>query len=443
MLAARQTKIIEQLIGLIDLKINGLVNAILHHSEFQALEARWRGLQMLVEAADSPRVQIRVLDLSFAELNKDITNAIEFDQSQVFKKVYSAEYDQAGGQPYGLLIGDYYFSHKPVDGARDGMELLAGITQIAAAAFVPFIASLTPAFFGLDEFTEFQVPLRVDDLFTQVEHHRWRRLRKDDDARFLGLTLPRVLMRVPYNADGVKMQQRFYREKINKHSDYLWGSAAFAFGCVAIRCFKETGWFADIRGIQDGGESGGVVELARNYFTTDKFGFMPKSAVEYQFTDMQEKLLSEAGFLVIRDNRYIEKGVFSSSQSVQIPQKFTRNADAANANARISTMLHYVLCVSRFAHYVKVIARDKVGSFIGAEDCERYLARWLQSYCSTTQGESSAARACYPLNDAKVEVEERPGMPGKYNCVIHLKPQYQLDVMETYLKLVTDVKLNG
>ena len=197
------THLIGSLIALIDQQINQLVNNILHHSDFQSLEARWRCLFMLVnETTDNQRIIIKMLNVSYVELNKDVMNAIEFDQSQIFKKIYSEEYGQPGGLPYGLLIGDYYFS-------RDGMELLGTIAQIAAAAFVPFITSIMPSFFGLDEFTEFQVPLRVDDILKLPEYHRWNRLRKEDDTRFIGLTLPRVLLRNQYNANDIKMEQRF------------------------------------------------------------------------------------------------------------------------------------------------------------------------------------------------------------------------------------------
>jgi type VI secretion system protein ImpD len=430
----KTAKLIGHVIALIDQHINSLVNNILHHPDLQNLEARWRGLFMLInEISDNQRIVIKVLNISYLELNKDVTNAIEFDQSQIFKKVYAEEYGQPGGLPYGLLIGDYYFSHKPISGVRDGMELLAGIAQIAAAAFVPFITSIMPSFFGLNECTEFQVPLQVDDILKLPEYHRWNRLRKEEDSRFLGITLPRILLRNPYNADGIKTTQRFFKEEIHRHNDYLWGNACYAFARVVIQCFKETGWFADIRGK-------GMIELIQNYFTTDKKGLVPKCPIEYQFTDSQEKLLSEAGFLVLRYNRMLEKGVFYSSQSLQKPANLT--TQAGTTNIKLAAMLHYILCASRFAHYIKVITRDKLGKFLSAKDCEHYLAKWLQKYCSATQSESEITGARYPLNAAQVEVQEQQGSAGKYYCIIHLKPQYQLDAMEASLKLITDIKIS-
>lgn len=429
---------IEHLIAIIDDCINRQVNQIIHHLSFQRLESAWRGLYMLIEAAsNSQYIIIRFLNETYHELNKDLSQAVEFDQSQLFKKVYTAEFDHPGGQPFGLIIGNYYFSHKPQAGANDSVDMLNQISKIAAASFAPFIAGVNPNLFGLDSFTEIKIPFQLDDVFRLTEYRRWKQLRKEEDIRYLGLVLPSILMRVPYNSNGVKLQNRFFKEEIVTHSDYLWGNASFAYGCVVIRSFIETGWFSDIRGYNPSVNQGGAAMLIRDYFNTDQYGFMPKVSVEYAFTDRQEKILNDAGLLALRDHRMIEKAVFYSSQSLHEPSH--NSTKAGEVNAMISSMLHYVLCVSRFVHYIKIIMRDKVGKFVQREECERYLLNWLKKYCAANRGILSESKARYPLSDANVTLQEQRNIPGQYYCTIHIKPHYQLDNAQSYLKLVTHV----
>ncbi len=431
---------IEHLIAMINERINRQVNCILHHPDFQRLESVWRGLFMLIQTAGmSKYVVIRFLDISYRELSKDMDQAIEFDQSQLFKKVYSNEFDQPGGQPFGVLIGDYHFSHRSKMRMQNGVDLLRKIAEVCAAAFVPFVAGVDPSLFGLDSFTEFQMPFQLNDIFQQTEYQRWKNLREDEDIRYVALVLPRILMRVPYNNNGIKMTNRFFEENVTKHTDYLWGNASYAYGCVAIQSFIESGWFADIRGYNPSVGQGGSVKLERDYFYTDKAGVMPKMSVEYAITDKQEKIFHDSGFIALRDHRWIEKSVFYSSQSLHHPKRYSTTI--GQANAKISSMLHYIFCVSRFAHYIKIIMRDKVGKFINPEECERYLLLWIRKYCAASQGMSEEARARYPLSDADVKVNEQRGAPGKYSCTIHLKPHYQLDDIQSYLKLVTNVKV--
>ncbi|MBL4647757.1 MAG: type VI secretion system contractile sheath large subunit, partial [Gammaproteobacteria bacterium] len=304
MLIAQQ-KIITALISQLDKHINHHVNAVLHHPVFQRLESTWRGLLMLVnEAKADKHLLIRFLNVTYHELNKDVSSASEFDQSQLFKKIYCEELDQPGGQPFGLLIGDYYFSHQTKNKVRDDIGLLGHIGKIAAAAFAPFVSAVDPSMLGLDCFNEIQSPFKINTIFQLSEYQRWQTLRQDDDARFIGLTLPRILIPKPYNHQGVAINHRFFKESIEHHGDYLWGNAAYAYGCVVIKCFQENGWLADIRGLNTHANSGGNISLLHENFHTDAENIAVKCSTEYYITDNQEKIFSEAGFIALRDNRF-------------------------------------------------------------------------------------------------------------------------------------------
>lgn len=422
------------LISKIDSTVNHQLNAILHHPDFQALESTWRGLAMLVNQAHSNKHAIvKFLDLSYNEVKRDLLNAIEFDQSQLFKKIYSNEYDHAGGEPFGLLVGDYYFLNHPQD-----IDTLSAFMKIAASAFAPFIASIHPSMFGVDQFSELRSTLEYEHLFSQVHYQRWQSIRTEDDARFVALTLPRILMRLPYNQYGRKTTNRFFQETTENINSYLWGNTAFAYGVVVLKTFVQSGWLADIRGINPENATGGAINtLPRNYFETDRVGIAPKISTDIKITDRQEKYFSDLGFLPLQDNPTLNAAIFYSSQSIQ--KSTTYNHSSATHNARISSMLHYILCASRFAHYIKVMMRDKVGHFISTNECENYLQNWLLQYCAASQNISAEAKARYPLNEAKVKICEQKGTPGKYRCVVHLKPHYQLDEIHSQLRLVTNL----
>lgn len=435
-----EQKLISTLIAEIDEKINRQLNLILHHPYLQRLEASWRGIAMVVDAAHGEKlINIKILNMSAKALAKDIEHAVDFDQSILFKKIYNEEYDQPGGLPFGLLIADYYFSHKPESDIPDGVSLLAELAKIGANAFCPIITGISPEFFGIDCFSEIHVPFKITDLIQQAGYIRWKKLRELEDSRFLGCVLPRIRMRKPYNAHVTRITNRFFKETVVNHDDYLWGNASYGYACVAIQSFKETGWFSDIRGMHHELASGGLVHGYRDHYDTDELKLIAKCATEYAITDAQEKTFSEAGFIALRDNRFIEKSIFYSSQSLQDPKRYTTKA--GTVNAKISSMLHYVLCASRFAHYIKVIVRDKVGSFMSPKECELFLEKWLHHYRAQNTDLTPEARAKYPLTQAKIKVKELPGLPGKFNCTMYLKPHYQIDDIESQLKLVTQVKL--
>lgn len=418
------------------------LEVILHHPRFQKLEASWRGLHYLTEQAEgAENVKIRVLSVSWKEIARDLERAIEFDQSQLFHKVYSDEFGMPGGEPFGLLLGDYEIRpHPSAEHPVDDVAALERISQVAAAAFAPFVAGVHPSMFGLDEFPELEQPLNLPRTFDQLEYLKWKEFRKSEDARFVGLVLPRVLMRLPYDDDASRVDGFHFRESVAgpNRSAYLWGNAIYAFGAVAVRSFAESGWLAGIRGVaRDRLEGGLVTNLPVHSFATDKYGVATKCSTDVVITDAQEHGLSELGFLPLCHCAQTDFSAFYSSQSVQVPKRY--DEPAATANARISAMLQYILCASRFAHYLKVLVRDKVGTFAEASECEEYLHGWIQRYVTADSDAPPETKARYPLREAKIQVRENPGKPGDYRCVAHLLPHFELDELNTSLKLVTEL----
>ncbi len=429
-------------IAQLDQMINDQVNNIIHHKKFQQLEASWRGLWYLVAQADSNRtIKIKMLDISWAEVSKDIERALDVDQSQLFQKIYSDEYGTPGGEPFGSIIGDYEISHKR--SARhpyDDISTLSGLSQIAAASFAPFICSISSEFFGLDDFSNLGMPINFQTIFAQNEYIRWRALREKQDSRFLGLTLPKILMRTPYRTQAGNYKGIYFNEKPGKdgHSNYLWGNACYAFGGLLIREFASVGWFGHIRGVPRDQIGGGLIaNLPTTGFSADKKTVVTKPSVDVIITDSMERELSDLGLIPLCHCYDTPFNAFYSNQSVQQPKYFQAKAD--NINAKLSAMLQHVLCASRIAHYLKVMIRDKIGSFITAEECEQFLMAWLFRYTTGRDDLDWEEQARYPLRQANVKVTEHPDKPGQYFCVIHLIPHYQLDNMVSELELVTEL----
>lgn len=440
---ARDAEIaINKSIALLDQMINEQVNEIIHHQRFQQLEASWRGLWYLVSQADANRtIKIRILDISWAEVSKDIERALDVDQSQLFQKIYNEEYGTPGGEPFGVIIGDYEISHKRSRRhPYDDISTLSGLSQIAAASFAPFICSVSSEFFGLDDFSTLGMPINLQSIFAQTEYIRWRSLREKPDSRFLGLTLPKILMRKPYRTEPGSCKGVFFHEKPGKEgsSTYLWGNACYAFGGVLIREFASVGWFGHIRGVPRDQIGGGLITNLPNVgFNTDKDSITIKPSVDVVITDSMERELSDLGLIPLCHCYDTPFSAFYSNQSVQHPK--TRNSKADDTNAKLSAMLQHVLCASRIAHYLKVMIRDKIGSFITADECERFLMEWLFRYTTGRDDLDWEEQARYPLRQASVKVTERPDKPGQYFCVIHLVPHYQLDQMVSELELVTEL----
>lgn len=433
---------IHRTISHIDHAINDQLNRIIHHPEFQKLEASWRGLWYLATQADGNRnIKIRYLDISWAEIAKDIDRALDFDQSQLFQKIYSDEYGTPGGEPYGVIIGDYEISHKrSTRHPYDDVATLNGLAEIAAAAFSPFIAAASSELFGLDDFSTLGMPLDYHTIFAQDEYIKWRALRDKSDSRFIGLTLPRILMRTAYRTQpGTYKGVFFYEKPEGKNRDgSLWGNAAYAFAGVLIREFANVGWFGHIRGVPRDQIGGGLLtNLALAAFETDKEQLAFKPITDVLITDTLEREISDLGLIPLCQCYDTPYSAFYSNPSIQRPHKHsTRNEEI---NAKLSAMLQHVLCASRVAHYIKVMIRDKIGSFITAEECESFLTTWLFKYTTGREDLDWEEQARYPLRQASVRVNEHPEKPGQYLCVIHLVPHYQLDQMVSELELVTEL----
>jgi type VI secretion system protein ImpD len=425
-------------IARIDRLVNAQVNAILHHADFQKLEASWRSLLFLVHQVPEggeKQVKIKMLNVSWKELTKDLTvRTVEFDQSQLFRKVYNEEFGSPGGEPYSVLLGDYEIRHKmSADHPYNDVDTLAAISGVAAAAFAPFVASAHPSLLELTSFADLAKPMDLSRTFDHLDYLKWKAFRKTDDARYVGLTLPHVLARTPYTDDSARTDGFRFREDVSglDRSKYLWGNACYAFGAVLIGAFIESGWLADIRGARRGNEiSGGMVAgLPVHHFTTDKRGVAPKCSTDSIITDAQEKELGMLGFIPLCHCQDTELAAFYGNQSVQEPRAYSEGT--ATINARLSAMLQYILCAARFAHHIKVMGRDRVGSYANAGAMQHFLRGWLQNYITSTD----KAGPKFPLREGRVEVEEIAGKPGSYACKMYLRPHYQLDQMATVLKM--------
>ncbi len=434
--------LIQRSVVSIDHLINDQLNIIIHDSKFQKLEASWRGLKYLTEQTNEAKnIKIKLLDISWAEVVKDMARAIEFDQSQLFQKVYSEEYGTPGGEPYGALIGDYEVSHRPSERhPHDDISTLERLAEVAAAAFTPFIASASSELFGLDDFSGLGLPLNLETIFNHKEYIKWRAFRENVDSRFIGLTLPRMIMRKPYQTKPGSYKGIFFYEKNNGKNGQsaLWGNACYAFAGILLREFNNIGWFGHIRGVPRNHVGGGLItDLNTNYYETDSDDLIHKPLAEVVITDTLERELSDLGFIPFCQCYDLPFAAFYSNQSVQKPQRFA-NSDA-NINAKLSAMLQHILCASRIAHYIKVIIRDKVGSFMSADDCQTYLSKWIYKYTTGREDMDWEEQARFPLRDASVNVREHPNKMGEYLCAIHLRPHYQLDQMISELELVTEL----
>ncbi|MGO2373568.1 MAG: type VI secretion system contractile sheath large subunit [Pseudoalteromonas prydzensis] len=427
-------------IQLIDQKISKQLSVVMHSDEFQKLEGSWRGLHHLVMNSDtSATLKIRVLNMKKKELHKDLSKAVEFDQSQTFKKIYEAEFGTPGGEPYGTIVGDFEFTNHPED-----VETLSLMSNVAAAGFCPFIAASSPSLFGFDNWEELTKPRDLEKVFESLEYTKWRSFRDSDDSRFVSLTMPRFLSRLPYGAASKPVEEFNYEEFVVESSDgrstsadnseYCWSNAAYAMATNMAKAFSQYGLCTVIRGAEGGGK---VEGLPTHIFTSDDGDPDLKCPTEIGITDRREAELSKLGFLPLCHYKNTDYAVFFGGQSCQKPQIYS--TPDATANAAISARLPYLMATSRFAHYLKVMARDKIGSFMEAEDVESWLNRWILSYVNATEGGGQDIRARYPLADAKVSVKEIPGQPGAYNAVAWLRPWLQMEELTSSLRLVAKI----
>ncbi|MGQ3674519.1 type VI secretion system contractile sheath large subunit [Xanthobacter sp. TB0139] len=432
------SKTITQAITAIDEKLSTQLNAIIHHPDFQKLEGTWRGLNYLVMNSETgTSLKIRMLNCTKKELHKSLSKASEFDQSTIFKKIYETEFGSPGGEPYGTLIGDYEFTSHPED-----IELLTQMSSVAAAAFAPFVTAASPKLFGFDDFTELSKPRDLEKIFDSVEYAKWRSFRESEDSRFVTLTMPRTLARLPYGANTRPVEEFDFEEspiengvpRAMQHEDYCWMNSSYVLGARLTDAFAQHGWCTAIRGAEGGGK---VENLPSHTFISDDGDTDQQCPTEIGITDRREAELSKLGFLPLCHYKSTDYAVFFGAQTTQKPKKYDR--PEATANAAISARLPYVMATSRFAHYLKIMGRDKVGSFMEASDCEKWLNRWIINYVNGNEDAGQDMKAKYPLAEAKVEVREIPGQPGSYNAVAWLRPWLQMEELTTSLRMVARI----
>ena len=419
-------------IAQIDHLLSLQLNEILHHPEFQKLEGSWRGLKYLMDNSETGvGLKIRVFNATKKELLRDIEKAPEFDQSALFKKIYSDDYGTFGGSPLGALVGDYEFGKHP-----DDMALLEGISHVAAQAHAPFVSAAGADLFNLESFTDLDAPRDLAKIFDTTEYAKWKSFRQSEDSRYVALTLPHVLSRLPYGADTKPIEEFAYEENVDgtDHSKYLWSNAAYALASKMTQSFSMYGMCVAMRGV----EGGGLVEgLPAHTFRTDEGDIDLKSPTEVTMTERRSKELSDLGFVPIEHCKGTDKAAFFSVQSCQKAKFY--DTDAANANARLSTQLPYIMAVSRFAHYLKVMMRDKIGSFMSREEAQVFLNRWITKYVTPDDSARPAQKAERPLREARIDVTEVPGKPGVYRAVAFLRPHFQLDEITIGLRLVAEL----
>ncbi len=424
---------IEAMIAALDKKLSDQVNKIIHHEDFQKLESAWRGLHYLVNNTETDEnLKIRVLNVSKAELGKTLRRfkGTAWDQSPIAKKIYEEEYGQFGGQPYGCLVGDYHFDHTPPD-----VELLTEISKVAASAHAPFVTGASPTVMQMESWQELANPRDLTKIFTTPEYAAWRSLRESDDSRYLAMCMPRFLARLPYGAKTNPVDQFDFEEDTSgaNHSTYSWANAAYAMATNINRSFKEYGWCSRIRGI----ESGGAVEnLPTHTFPSDDGGVDMKCPTEIAISDRREAELSKNGFLSMVHRKNSDFAAFISGQSLQKPEEY--DDPDATANAALAARLPYLFACNRFAHYLKCIVRDKVGSFRDRDAMQDWLNAWILNYVDGDPAHSSErTKSERPLAAAEVVVEEIEGSPGYYQSKFFLKPHYQLEGLTVSLRLVS------
>lgn len=423
---------INQRIAQIDHLLSIQLNEILHHPDFQKLEGSWRGLRHMVFSSNvGAGLKIRVMNVTKKELLRDMQRAPEFDQSALFKKVYEEEYGVFGGAPFGALIGDFEFGKHPED-----IELLEKISNVAAAAHAPFFAAAAPSMLNLDSWTQIDAPRDLAKIFDSTEYAKWKGFRQSEDSRYIGLCMPRTLGRLPYGPDTKPVDEFNYVENVDgtDHNKYLWSNAAYSMGQRLADSYTKFGMCVAIRGV----EGGGLVEaLPVHNFQTDSGDTVMKCPTESPITDRREKELADLGFIPLVHCKNTDYAAFFSIQSAQKPKLY--DDDKANANARLSTQLPYIMAVSRFAHYLKAMMRDKIGSFMSKGEAEMFLNRWITQYVTPDDNAGPIAKSKCPLREAKIEVVDVPGKPGAYRAVAFLRPHFQLDELSVSLRLVAEL----
>jgi len=416
----------------IDRLISIQLNEVLHHPSFQKLEATWRGIKYLMDQSETnDTLKIKVLNVSKKDLLRDLQRAPEFDQSALFKKVYEEEFGVFGGAPFAAMVGDFEFGKGPED-----LELLEKIGQVASAAHAPFLSAASPGLLNLGDYTQLGAPRDMSKIFDSTEYAKWKSFRQSDDSRYVALTLPHILMRQPYGQETKQIEAFAYEEAVDgrDHSKYLWGNAAYGLAARLTNSFARFGWCASIRGV----ENGGLVEgLTAHNFRTDEGDIALKCPTEVTITDRREKELADQGFVPLVHCKGTDKAAFFSVQTVNKPKLYDK--PEANANARLSAQLPYVLAMSRFAHYLKAMMRDKIGSAMSRSQAEAFLNQWVSNYVIADDNASAAAKSERPLREARIEVMTVPGNAGALRAVAFMRPHFQLDELTVSLRLVAEL----
>jgi type VI secretion system protein ImpC len=419
-------------IAQIDHLVSLQLNEVMHNAAFQKLEGTWRGIKYLMDQSETgTMLKIKVLNVSKKELLKDLQRAPEFDQSSLFKKVYEEEYGVFGGAPFGAMVGDYEFGKHPED-----IELLEKISNVAAAAHAPFATAAAPDLFNMQSYTSLDAPRDLAKIFDTTEYAKWKSFRQTEDSRYVAMCLPRTLGRLPYGKDTKPVEAFNYEEHVDgsDHSKYLWMNAAFALASRMTNSFSQYGMCVAMRGVEGGGL---VTGLPVHNFYTDEGDVAMKCPTEVPITDRREKELADLGFVPLVHCKGTDYAAFFSVQTAQKPKLY--DTDSANANARLSAQLPYLMAVSRFAHYLKAMMRDKIGSFMSRTEAEMFLNRWITGYVVPDDTASPAVKARCPLREARVDVAEVPGKPGVYRSVMFLRPHFQLDELSVSLRLVSEL----
>jgi type VI secretion system ImpC/EvpB family protein len=434
-------------IAAIDALLSEQVDAILHDARMRRLEGTWRGIAWLVDGTDqSSRLKVKLLSAGWPEICRDLERAIEFDQSNLFRKIYEEEFGTPGGEPYGLLVVDHEVRHRPSPAARtDDVNALIALSGVAAAAFCPIILAASPTLLEVDSFADLASVIDIAAPLRNAEHARWRSLTTRPDMRFLGIALPRLLARPPWEDDGARADGFRYAEYSPTGEERVWMGANYAFASVVARAFANYAWPADVRGVETDRVGGGLVDgVPLESFRTDPDFVWTRAPLEIVWNDHQERALLDAGLMPLSAIPYSEELVFGAVRSLLVPQRFMgATAAAADANARLSSQINSILCASRFAHHLKMKGRQMVGSFKTADEIERLLQEWLTQYVNSNASSTGDSRARFPLVGGRVRVQEMVGKPGHFGCVVQLQPHYQLDDVSATFQLVTDLGGRG
>jgi type VI secretion system protein ImpC len=425
-------KMIAERINFLDKLITEQLNEILHNPTFQTLEASWRGLDKLLKSSElSKNLIVKVYPVNKKELLKDFERSSAFDRSALFKLIYEEEFGTLGGAPFGIMVTDFTFGR-----ASQDIRLLEELSHVAASAHAPLLAAPAPSMFDLDSFTQLSAPRDLGKIFESGELSAWRNFREADDSRYVAMALPRVLMRMPYGPLSDPVEDFDFRENCNgvDHEKYLWGSAAWSLAERIIAAYNDYGWCAAIRGV----EGGGLVEsLPIHEYQSITGDYVTRCPTEISITDRREKELSDLGFIPLCYSKGTNYAVFFGGQSTNKPPDYSN--DLANANARLASMLPYILAASRFAHYMKSIMRDKIGSFQSRTAVEEYLNKWVTQYVTLDDQASQDVKSKYPLREASVKVHEIAGRPGAYSAVLYLRPHFQLEELTASIRLVAEL----